>query len=220
MSHIPVVALGLLEIVAVPVILCSIFWFNRFDIQTNEFVWRYGKLTENYVRQYYWWEVVVLVRKTSIVMVADLINNWDPQLKIFLVEIVLLLHIFAEYLFQPRSREVGYSAALYPIFHLFQMFALLVSSLVFNSIANAEPNEVAFFQVVLIILFALLCCLVLGSVVVGTITNVIKEAKFETTTIVQTHASTGRVVVSEEFAQYLPDAVMTVNPNVKDTIEN
>eukprot|EP00475_Leptophrys_vorax_P004130 TRINITY_DN12463_c0_g1_i3.p2 TRINITY_DN12463_c0_g1~~TRINITY_DN12463_c0_g1_i3.p2 ORF type:complete len:101 (-),score=29.10 TRINITY_DN12463_c0_g1_i3:46-348(-) len=100
------------------------------------------------------------------------------------------------------------------------MFALLVSSLVFNSIANAEPNEVAFFQVVLIILFALLCCLVLGSVVVGTITNVIKEAKFETTTIVQTHASTGRVVVSEEFAQYLPDAVMTVNPNVKDTIEN
>eukprot|EP00475_Leptophrys_vorax_P045397 TRINITY_DN9403_c0_g1_i2.p1 TRINITY_DN9403_c0_g1~~TRINITY_DN9403_c0_g1_i2.p1 ORF type:complete len:385 (+),score=92.20 TRINITY_DN9403_c0_g1_i2:2476-3630(+) len=207
MSHVPVIALGLLEIIAVPVILISIFWINRFDVQSNEFVWRYGMLTENYVPQFYWWEVVMLTRKTSFVMVVDLTNNLNDQLRAFLVEIVFLLYILAEFLCQPRSREKGHSAVMYPIFDLFQMFALLVSRLVFT---GADANEVAFFQVFLIVSFVLLCCLLVGGLVFSTVRNVMKDNRLETTIVV-----TGQARVSQEFIEQLPNVVMTVNPNIK-----
>jgi hypothetical protein len=62
-------------------------------------------LTKKYVDRYYWWEVVVLLKKLAFVMVVDLSNSQDSHLRAFMAEIVLLCGAFAEQMTQPRKQE-------------------------------------------------------------------------------------------------------------------
>jgi hypothetical protein len=105
-SNIFTIVAGLLEIVLLPVVLFIILRAYKHSIQDNKFVWKFGMLTENYVDQFYWWELMALVKKLAFVMVVDLSNSQTRQLRIFMAEIVLVGWIFIEYVCQPRKKEL------------------------------------------------------------------------------------------------------------------
>eukprot|EP00475_Leptophrys_vorax_P019219 TRINITY_DN26246_c0_g3_i3.p1 TRINITY_DN26246_c0_g3~~TRINITY_DN26246_c0_g3_i3.p1 ORF type:complete len:303 (-),score=53.21 TRINITY_DN26246_c0_g3_i3:57-965(-) len=208
LSHLWIVIAGLLEIAAVPVILILIFWFNRLQLNQNEFIWRFGSLTELYVPKYYWWEAVMLVRKMSFVMIVDLTNDWNVQLRTFLLEIVMLTHVLAEHFCQPRQMSSGFAGILFPIFHTYQIFILLVASLVFDS---GGEMEVQFFQVFVVMSFLLLCG-ILVLVIVGTAVQAQKDQALDAAQTVRLDRDTGRVLLSEQFTRHTPELDMTINP--------
>jgi hypothetical protein len=63
-------------------------------------------LTANYVDEMYWWEGVVVLNKLVFVMVVDLTSKYERHLRAFLAEIVLLVGIILEQVFQPRKPEM------------------------------------------------------------------------------------------------------------------
>jgi hypothetical protein len=106
MSHINIIVLGLAQIFLLPLLVLLIFRIYRGHLDENRFKWRFGLLTLSYLDQFYWWEVVVLFRKLVFVMVVDLTNDFDSYLRVFLAEVVLILGIFVEYIYQPRKAEL------------------------------------------------------------------------------------------------------------------
>jgi hypothetical protein len=109
-SHLFIIGLGLLHILIIPFGLIMVFKANRERLFDNSFLWKFGKLTEPYVDETYWWEVVVLLNKILFVMTVDLTSSFDPNLRVFLVEILLLVMVLVEQLFQPRkpSQRMNY----------------------------------------------------------------------------------------------------------------
>jgi hypothetical protein len=105
-SNIFTILLGILEIVLIPLVLGLIFKaHSKHSIQDNKFIWKFGMLAENYVDEYYWWELANLLKKLVFVMVVDLSNNYDKRVRVFMAEIVLVGWIFIEYACQPRKKE-------------------------------------------------------------------------------------------------------------------
>eukprot|EP00475_Leptophrys_vorax_P033975 TRINITY_DN5427_c0_g5_i1.p1 TRINITY_DN5427_c0_g5~~TRINITY_DN5427_c0_g5_i1.p1 ORF type:complete len:210 (+),score=40.03 TRINITY_DN5427_c0_g5_i1:131-760(+) len=97
-------------------------------------------------------------------------------------------------------------------FHLFQIFVLLVSSLIFEFSSSANASEVFFFEVFVLVFFILICLLVAGGSVTFVARLVLKDAAVGFMNAVKTREATGSVFVSPEFKSQLPDMQMTVNP--------
>jgi hypothetical protein len=104
-EHLPIIVVGLMEIILLPASVLVIFGVYRNKHDSNKFRWRFGLLTISYNRSFYWWEVVALFRKLVFVMVVDLTNDFETPLRIFLAEVVLISGIFLETIFQPRRAE-------------------------------------------------------------------------------------------------------------------
>jgi hypothetical protein len=104
-SNIYTVTIGLLQIILIPIVLMVVFRINRDKLHDNKFLWQFGSLTEGYVDQFYWWEVVVLLKKLIFVMVVDLSNDLDRHIRAYMAVIVLLSGMFFEYMFHPRKPE-------------------------------------------------------------------------------------------------------------------
>jgi hypothetical protein len=104
-SHMFIILLGLIEIILLPLVVLLIF-HSQEKLKENKFRWRFGILTFSFKHKYYWWEAVVLMKKLCFVMVVDLTNDFDPQLRIFFAEVVLLVGFFLEYVCQPRKEEL------------------------------------------------------------------------------------------------------------------
>jgi hypothetical protein len=102
-SHYFIIGLGILHIALIPFSLFLIFRANSQHLFDNSFLWKFGKLTESYKDEMYWWEVVVLLNKLLFVVIVDLTSRFDPNLRVFMVEVILLVGIFVEQIFQPRK---------------------------------------------------------------------------------------------------------------------
>jgi hypothetical protein len=109
-SHMFIIVLGLIEIILLPL---GVFLIFQIKLQENKFRWRFGILTLSFKAKYYWWEVVVLMKKLCFVMMVDLTNDFDPSLRVFFAEIVLLIGFLSEYVCQPRKEELRTLHTLY-----------------------------------------------------------------------------------------------------------
>jgi hypothetical protein len=106
------VLIGLLYIVAIPALLVLLLWKNRNSIESNKFQWRFGLLTSRFKRRYYWWNVYLLVKKTTLVMLIDLTNDYTPSLRSYLVLLLLVGTLVIETLCTPQKLSVGVSRYL------------------------------------------------------------------------------------------------------------
>jgi hypothetical protein len=110
-SHIWVIAFALLFIIAVPVIIFFLLRSYRGGFQSNEFVWRFGLLTNIYKDKYYYWELMSMFRKTLIVVFVDLLGNYSRYVKTFLLIIFLVSWMSLEAWVEPYKHE-GFSSVL------------------------------------------------------------------------------------------------------------
>ena len=110
-SHIWAIVFSLLFIVAVPVSIFFLLRSYRGRFQSNEFIWRYGLLTNIYKDKYYYWELLSMFRKTLIVVFVDLLGNYSRYVKTFLLIIFLLCWMSLEAWIEPYKNE-GFSSVL------------------------------------------------------------------------------------------------------------
>jgi hypothetical protein len=106
------ILLGLFYIIAMPGSIIFIFWKYRFSLNTNFFIWRFGLLTSRFKRQYYWWSLYVLAKKTLLVMLVDLTNDYNAQLRSFMVLLVLIFTMCVESLCKPYKINIGFARQL------------------------------------------------------------------------------------------------------------
>lgn len=53
-------------------------------MNNNMFRWRYSILTSPYKPEFYWWELVVMLKKAIIVMIIDLTNGFSESFRAYL----------------------------------------------------------------------------------------------------------------------------------------
>jgi hypothetical protein len=85
--------LGIAFIVSVPIVLFFILYKNRYNFQQNRFHYKFGYLIFPYKPKFYYWEIVMILRKTVFVSLIDLTNDW-PKLD---SSFVLLMFLTAEW---------------------------------------------------------------------------------------------------------------------------
>jgi hypothetical protein len=104
---------GLFYIIGIPGILVFLFWkFRKSKNNNNAFAWRFGLLTSRYKQRYYWWSLYVLAKKTLFVMQVDLTNDYNIQLRSFMVLLVLIVAISIESLCKPHKSSFGFTRQL------------------------------------------------------------------------------------------------------------
>jgi hypothetical protein len=96
---------GLQYIVLIPAFLVSILWKNRKIVDSNVFQWRFGLLTSRYKPQFFWWSIYLLAKKTVVVMLIDLTNDFSVFLRSYLVLLVLVTTLVIESLCKPLKRS-------------------------------------------------------------------------------------------------------------------
>jgi hypothetical protein len=77
LSHIWVIILALLFIGIVPFAIFYRLRSYKGNFKSNQFLWRYGLLTDVYKEKYYYWELMSMFRKTLIVIFVDLLSNYS-----------------------------------------------------------------------------------------------------------------------------------------------
>ncbi len=71
------IVFGILQLICIPVILLVVLYRARKKGEmSNSFQWTFGRLTNPYKSQFYYYEVVMLIRKTIYVSLIDLTNGW------------------------------------------------------------------------------------------------------------------------------------------------
>jgi hypothetical protein len=106
-DHLFVIALGILVIVITPVALFIILHTNRNRRFSNQVWWRYGRIMKFYKPKFYFWEVVVLIRKTIFVSLVDLTNGWQKLDRAFVIIVFLVAESFLDITVQPFSENQG-----------------------------------------------------------------------------------------------------------------
>jgi heme/copper-type cytochrome/quinol oxidase subunit 2 len=94
--------LGILQVVLLPLVLMWVLW--NYSSNDNKFMWRFGHLTRKYKDQFYYWEVVMMLKKLIFVMVVDLTNDYNSNLRAFLAESVLVTGVFVDFMVRPRKQ--------------------------------------------------------------------------------------------------------------------
>jgi hypothetical protein len=103
------IVVGLLYIIGIPSFLILAFWKYRNSVETNEFHWRFGLLTSPYNRKYFWWSIYLLTKKTLLVMLIDLTNDYTIYIRTFIVLLLLLSALFIESICKPYAYYLGFS---------------------------------------------------------------------------------------------------------------
>jgi hypothetical protein len=112
-SNILLIFLGLIEVVMLPIGLLWLFLHYKKGLHhNNKFNWKFGHLTAKFKDNYYWWELVEMLKKLTFVVVVDLSNDLDKHFRAFLAESVLVVGLFLEYSIQPRRDERNLSNLL------------------------------------------------------------------------------------------------------------
>jgi hypothetical protein len=101
-KHWFVIVLGLSYIIAVPACFGYILWTYHRNKYSNAFQFRFGFLVRGYKKNFYWWSLFQLFRKTFLVMVIDLSSSYNPYLRTLMVLLVLLSTVLVEAITQPR----------------------------------------------------------------------------------------------------------------------
>jgi hypothetical protein len=106
-SHGFTIALGVLEIIAIPGFLTVVLWKYRTpqSRMDNIFNWRYGILVNPYKPKYFWWALFLLLKRTVLVMVIDLTNSYSPFIRVGLVLMILFIGMTLDGYCQPYFRS-------------------------------------------------------------------------------------------------------------------
>jgi hypothetical protein len=96
---------GLQYIILIPAFIVSVLWKNRKMVDSNVFQWRFGLLTSRYKPQFFWWSLYLLAKKTVVVMLIDLTNDFSVFLRSYLVLLVLVTALVIESLCKPLKRS-------------------------------------------------------------------------------------------------------------------
>jgi hypothetical protein len=100
-SHMPFIAFGLLQIVVIPICLIGIYSRHRRNQQSNFYRWRYGLLFRAYKDEFYWWELVIVIRKTAFVFLVDATNDLETPMRFFVIMVFLTLNFALESICRP-----------------------------------------------------------------------------------------------------------------------
>jgi hypothetical protein len=113
-SHWFTIGVGLSQLIAVPCFLIGLFWkYNNPELrQQNKFLWRYGMITRSFKPQFFWWSLLLLFKKTCLVMFIDLTNSYSPYIRVGLTLIVIFLAMTIDGFCKPYVVE-GISAVVF-----------------------------------------------------------------------------------------------------------
>ncbi len=104
-SHIWIVTFACSFICLVPLSIFFLLRSYKGRFQSNEFVWRYGLLTNIYKEKYYYWELVSMFRKTLVVLFVDLLSNYSNHIKIFILILFIVSWMTLEARIQPYKHD-------------------------------------------------------------------------------------------------------------------
>jgi hypothetical protein len=103
--NLPFIVFGLFQILAIPCFLLYICWNFKAQKSNNFFLWRYGILFRPYKDEVFYWEVIVMLRKTFFVLLVDISNGLKKSLRIYLTMLFLLMSFLAEGLLRPHQKQ-------------------------------------------------------------------------------------------------------------------
>jgi ABC-type Fe3+-siderophore transport system permease subunit len=90
-ENFPVIFFGILVTLSVPVSVAIILFLNRNKLKSNDFTWTFGFLISPYSSKFYWWEIVVLLKKIVYVLLVDLTNSFGIFERSFMLILFLIL---------------------------------------------------------------------------------------------------------------------------------
>jgi hypothetical protein len=104
-DHIPILSFGILMIILIPVALFIKLYLNRSNRMSNKFYWRFSRFFEPYKPKFYYWEVVVMIRRTIFVALVDLTNSWQKLERAFVLITFLIFESFVDIICQPYADD-------------------------------------------------------------------------------------------------------------------
>lgn len=102
-SNLYVIVLGVLIIMIVPILLLLILFKHQQNRFGNHYYWKFGVLISAYKPKFYYWEFVLLMRKTIFVSLVDLTNNWVKLERSFIIICFLFFELFLDLIVQPHQ---------------------------------------------------------------------------------------------------------------------
>jgi len=112
----------------------------RDQLETEDFLTRYGVLTLPFRDQYYWWEFVNVCRRAVLIIIIDFgHSNTSPSLQLAIAFAVLLVFLFAQVLVSPYKLNVHNHLAFTWIGVL--LFAVVTAVLFDTEIQSVPPQS-------------------------------------------------------------------------------
>jgi hypothetical protein len=102
-SHSWVIAIAILQIILIPIALIYILSRHKENITNNVYLWRYGLLFRSYKPEYFYWEVLIMLRKTMLVFLVDASNAFNTTTRVFFILLFLILNFVAESILRPHK---------------------------------------------------------------------------------------------------------------------
>jgi hypothetical protein len=104
------IVFALFEVVSIPCLLAFVLYSNRNNLKSNTFQWRFGILTRGYTDDFFYWEIVSMIKKAATVMTVDLTNGLSPYLKTFIFMLILAFMVGVESICRPYQKQFFPSA--------------------------------------------------------------------------------------------------------------
>jgi hypothetical protein len=98
------ILLGILILIFVPCSLYFILYRNQNRLMDNHFRWKFGYLILPYKKNFYFWEVIMLLRKTMFVSLVDLTNGWQKLDRSFVLLIFLFMELLVDVYLDPFEK--------------------------------------------------------------------------------------------------------------------
>lgn len=102
-DNLPTITFGILFMFLLPLILFFILYRNRKNLVSTNMFWLFHRLILPYKPQYYYWEIVVLIRKTVFVCLVDLTNGWSKSTRAFLLEVFMSVELYVDGHVRPQQ---------------------------------------------------------------------------------------------------------------------
>jgi hypothetical protein len=150
-SYLWIIIFGILLLLYFPVQLLFVFWRYRGRIHSNAFFYRYGVLVMPYKEQYFYWEVVLLIRKLILICLVDLTNAMANSERAFVLICFLILELFLDFLLNPFKEENLHIRELRNIWQCASILFVLSNAILIQSSASLQPSDSQVVQVTFII---------------------------------------------------------------------
>jgi hypothetical protein len=151
-SYLWIIIFGMLFLVYFPIQLAFVLWRNRAKINSNAFFYRYGVLVAPYKAQYFYWEVVLLIRKLILICLVDLTNGMPSSERAFILICFLILELFLDFLSNPFKEENMPIRELRNVWQCTSILFVLSNAIVIQSSASFQPSDSQVIQVAFIVL--------------------------------------------------------------------
>eukprot|EP00475_Leptophrys_vorax_P029734 TRINITY_DN4390_c0_g2_i3.p1 TRINITY_DN4390_c0_g2~~TRINITY_DN4390_c0_g2_i3.p1 ORF type:complete len:336 (+),score=53.15 TRINITY_DN4390_c0_g2_i3:448-1455(+) len=155
-KHIPALGLfGFLYGVAFPCTLAYIFWTNRKNIDATDFHLKCGSLISPYSRKYFYWEVVVLLKRSSFIVSNEFLSISQSYGERFFIAVILLFVFFwLDAVYSPyKSKGINFKKCSWDIV---MIIVLLCQGLIFENVSPDGP-AFRFLEVFILILLVGAC---------------------------------------------------------------